>query len=166
MTVSPRKQMGAHIQNLLNKSSNVETVGQIYIIYERLDPFKWLPGKDHSKTHPTFKHWMLVIHLGDEKIKLHFGEYGKEVGVGMVMVSPYDPNVDPTKRYFLANISISTETLYSHIQDMFNECTKYSLTHNNCQHFVQKVVAHFERFLFNQDPHIHKREDMARSRAF
>jgi hypothetical protein len=96
---------------------------------------------------------MLVILIGDEKIRLHFGEITRNPGEGMVHVSPYIPR-DPKHFYFLGHIVISTEKLYSDIQDMFIERIKYSIKYNNCQHFVRSVIDHFKDRLSDQDPHM------------
>ncbi|KAG0288695.1 hypothetical protein BGZ97_006693 [Linnemannia gamsii] len=87
---------------------------------------------------------------------IDFGEEGDDTGKGMVLLSRYNESVGPPLRYFLANITISPETLISQIQDMFDEWTEYSLTHCNCQHFAQHVLSHFDQYLSDKEPYILK----------
>ncbi|KAG0292465.1 hypothetical protein BGZ96_004095 [Linnemannia gamsii] len=99
------------------------------------------------------------VNIGKEHpygFMIDFGEDGRDTGKGIVLLSLYDANTDPELRYFLANITISPETLVSEIQELFNTWTSYCLTSSNCQHFAQHFITHFDSYLSDREDYISK----------
>lgn len=154
MTRINRDAMEQRIQTYLDRSTDILTTGDLFIMYERLQQFQWLPGDGDGKRNRSSKHWKLIIIIGDEKIKIDFAENGNNTEEGIVILSTYDPYQEELQPHFLGNITIDTETLYSNIQDMFLEWREYSIKYCNCQHFVRDFVIHFWNHLSNRDEHI------------
>ncbi|KAF9147542.1 hypothetical protein BG015_010791 [Linnemannia schmuckeri] len=137
MTPDLREASQRRLQALLDNSSDCEVRGTISIIYEQLTHLTWVPGYRDNNTSPKSKHWKLVIQLGFDKFVLEFLENNQESHEGLVLVSPYTPSMKKYNTYLLGNIVINMLTFYRDISFMLTNCTAYSITNCNCQHFVQ-----------------------------
>ncbi|KAK3831999.1 MAG: hypothetical protein J3R72DRAFT_238538 [Linnemannia gamsii] len=155
--------MDGSIQALIKSSSTDVVKGKLYVIYERLSNFKWLPGNGDGKAGRAFKHWRLLIEIGFDSFTLEFLENSLISRQGVVILSPFSRSTDSATTYFLCNISIDTNTLYKHIETLFILWTAYSITNNNCQHFVQSFLFryHMENCLSNRTPHFWRIYDEA-----
>ncbi|KAF9131034.1 hypothetical protein BGW39_002345 [Mortierella sp. 14UC] len=158
MAPNIRENMKNSIEALVESSSADVVQGKFYIIYERLSDFKWLPGNGDGESGRAFKHWKLLIRIGFDSFTVEFLENSLISRQGLVIVSPFDSSTNPATTYYLADISIDTETLYKRILAFFNAWTVYSIKCGNCQHFVQHFLLHYqsEGHLTNQTAHFYK----------
>ncbi|KAF9546432.1 hypothetical protein EC957_009781 [Mortierella hygrophila] len=170
--MAQRATMDEVIKELISTSTDNPVDGKIYIMYERLGDFQWLPGKGDGKFLRRFKHWCLVIQLGFDCITLEFFENSQISRQGVVMVGAFDPSrIDTRVRggdlgpddqqqpamafYHIGDLAgLSSEVLFRWIQEQFRSRTEYNVLQNNCQHFVYDFLAHFEKeYIVNRTSH-------------
>ncbi|KAF9901147.1 hypothetical protein EC991_006462 [Linnemannia zychae] len=126
MAPNIRRDMETSIRALIDSSSTDIIQGKLYIIYERLSDFRWLPGNGDGESGSAFKHWKLLIVIGFDSFTLEFMENSLISRQGLVMVSPFDLSTSRATAYYLADITIDTETLYKRIQAFFGGWTVYN----------------------------------------
>ncbi|KAK3815539.1 MAG: hypothetical protein J3R72DRAFT_461613 [Linnemannia gamsii] len=165
-----RATMDELIEELISTSTDDPVEGKIYIMYERLGDFQWLPGKGDGKFLRRIKHWRLVIQLGFDCITLEFLENSLVSRQGVVLVGAYDPSKihrgvrgdlgpdgqqQPTLYHIGDLAGLSSEVLFKWIQEQFRLKTEYNVLQDNCQDFVYDFLAHFEKegYLVNRTNH-------------
>ncbi|KAF9131033.1 hypothetical protein BGW39_002344 [Mortierella sp. 14UC] len=155
MSQDDRDNMEKNIRSLIDISTDDVVKGQLYVIYETLAGFRWLFGNHDGEKNRVIKHWKLVIEIGFDSFILEFLENSLTSRHGLIKVRKYNPQFDPEKKYFLGNINISTQELYTHILELFFNWREYNVAFCNCQHFVQRFVNHYQNkgCMSNQTPH-------------
>ncbi|KAF9903162.1 hypothetical protein EC991_004108 [Linnemannia zychae] len=167
-----REVMDKRIKELVSNSTDDPVSGKVYIMYERLGDFQWLPGKGDGKFLRSIKHWRLVIQLGFDCITLEFLENSLISHQGVVLVSAFDPSrIDTRSRedlgsegqqqsevslYHIGDLTgLSSEVLFKWIQNEFQSWKEYNVIKNNCQHFVHAFLAYFDEkgYLVNRSNH-------------
>lgn len=133
-----------------------EIHGELYIIYERLADFKWFPGKGDGAALRDFKHWKLLIVLGEERITVEFLEHrGLFSRQGHLLVKRV-PQHYAGKLYLLGKLTLCPRELYEDLLHSLYEWTDYDVRRTNCQRFVIDFLINLHASLHSYTPHLRK----------
>ncbi|KAF9090610.1 hypothetical protein BGX29_011369 [Mortierella sp. GBA35] len=146
--------MKERINESASTASDEILEGTLSIVYERIQDLRWLPGTGNDDTLKDLKHWKLVIRLGIDCFTLEFLENSIVSTEGLVTVGDYRPGCYDSNEYPLADLRMSTATLFKWITYQFKIWSFYNVATRNCHHFVQEFLrfAVAEDFVFNVTP--------------
>ncbi|GJJ68049.1 hypothetical protein EMPS_00395 [Entomortierella parvispora] len=130
-----------------------EIEGELYIIYERLADFKWLPGRGDGQKLRDFKHWKLLIVLGEERITVEFLENHFLSQQGQLLVERF-PQHYAGKVFLLGKLTLCPRELYEWFLHSLYEYTKYDILRRNCQGFVVEFLIDLHTSLHSRTPHL------------
>ncbi|KAF9546431.1 hypothetical protein EC957_009780 [Mortierella hygrophila] len=142
-------------QDLIDNSTKEKCKGRLIITYERLwalqGALNWLNDGNNSDLR-SFKHWRLVLFIGFDQFELDFNENSEQRGEGVLTAHTYT-DTKKIKGYEMGEMEIDTETLYTELMAMFLTMSSYSVTSQNCQHFVIMFVQKFNIYMTSKTEH-------------